>query len=469
MAQMFHTISNKQLIDITLSWLHRIEGFIPLIAILLGVGLLLWAARFIGARRWLLKRRLTYLELTPPASASKHPLATGKLFSVLHSLGMTITPTDKLLKRKLVWSLEVPASREHGIRYVVGVTKREVTSFRHIIAGYLPEVQVRVIEDYLPANFEGRHVKVIEFKQTGHFAYPLERHDDLETFDPMSHLTSAMTQLKSGELMVLQLIVSPVHLRHASAITAKLLNNEDLLTQLSKKRASILTSLLRIVFSIINKLLSFATSLVTELVNGSSSSSYNSAQRDAYDRRQVAQRLKPARQLGVLEAKLMASIDHKVRQLLFQVSIRALVVAESKQEAAKRMSAVKASLASFTVPKYQSLGTRRGGWIGPVNRYRMFALRNRLSALLSRHSSVLSVSEVADIYHFPHPVAAKTENVVKSLSKTLPAPVAIKKRADNGDSDYDLFDYPVVETHYLTGSRRVTGKVSVNLNCKGCR
>ena len=132
------------------------------------------------------------------------------------------------------------------------------------------------------------------------------------------------------------------------------------------------------------------------------------------------------------------SIDHKVRQPLFQVSVRALVVAETKPEATKRINDIRAALSSFTVPKYQSLTARRGGWLKLLQRYRLFTLKKRLPALLSGHSSLLAVSEVAGMYHFPHPDVAKTENVVKSLSRTLPAPIAIKHAADTGEFDVML-------------------------------
>jgi len=429
-----NNLGNNKLTHTTLTWLHRADDILPILVILFALGLVLWLVRYIASVRWLLGRKLTYLELTPPSAGAKDPSATGQLFSVLHGLGMVRTLKDKLLRRKLVWSLEVVSSREHGIRYIVGTPELEVDSFRHAIAAYMPEVQVQVASDYLPASLESQNLRVMEFKQTGHFAYPLARHEDLESYDPMAHLAGAMTQLKNGELMSLQLVVAPLPLRHTSAITRKLLNNEDLLSHLSGKRTSLLQHLLYAA----NRLMFGITGLVTSIIHGSSEAAYQSSQRDAHDKLQIIQRLKPARQLSSFEQELAMSIDHKVRQPLFQVSVRALVVASSKSEATKRMNDVRASLASFTVPKYQSLTARRGGWLNLVQRYRLFALANRLPALLTRHSSLLAVSEVAGMYHFPHPDVAKTENVVKSLSRTLPAPIAIKHAADTKEFDVML-------------------------------
>lgn len=52
--------------------------------------------------------------------------------------------------------------------------------------------------------------------------------------------------------------------------------------------------------------------------------------------------------------------------------------------------------------------------------------KNRLAAIFNRGSCYLSGSELSGLYHFPHSETARTDNVVKSLNKTLPAPVSLK-------------------------------------------
>src|SRR5690606_28049832 len=43
---------------------------------------------------------------------------------------------------------------------------------------------------------------------------------------------------------------------------------------------------------------------------------------------------------------------------------------------------------------------------------------------------VLSVSEMASLYHFPSSNFSKTDNLVTSLSRTLPAPLSLKQGAN---------------------------------------
>ena len=69
----------------------------------------------------------------------------------------------------------------------------------------------------------------------------------------------------------------------------------------------------------------------------------------------------------------------------------------------------------------------------PLTRtWRQFAYKHRLPAFFARHSMVLASSEIASLYHFPLGVLNQTDNLITSLSRTLPAPVSLKqnKRLD---------------------------------------
>lgn len=99
----------------------------------------------------------------------------------------------------------------------------------------------------------------------------------------------------------------------------------------------------------------------------------------------------------------------------------------------QRIKGVREWLALFTVPKYQSLKLRYNFPTALRNRYRSFLFNRRLPSLLNRNAALLSAAEIADLYHFPNNQAAKIENVVKSLSKTLPAPISLK-----GDAKFDV-------------------------------
>ncbi len=396
------------------------DRLILALAILLVTGLAAYILRKALVLRWLIKRPVTILELTPPAFLDKSALATGQLFSVLHGHGSR-SLKDRLLGRKLTFSLEIVSTRASGIRYILRVATSEADSFYQVITSYLPEVKIAEVPDSLADTPHSSTTKLITFRQAKHFAFPLASQVELEQHDPMAYLTGSMTKLSPNEQMVFQIVLTPIHVAEADSIASRLLNNEDLLSQLSRRKASLPSKLARL----INKVLFTLSEHLTELIHSSPSSS-NAGQRAVHEDMQVARHLKPARTLSSIEQELATSIHSKVRQPLYAATIGVLVAADTVPAAKQRLRTMRAALAAFTVPKYQSLKSSRRAFTKLGRRYRLFAFKHRLPATMKRQTAVLAISELADLYHFPHSLSAKTENVQKSLSKTLPAPVSLK-------------------------------------------
>ncbi len=404
-------------------WVQIIEGLLPLVIMILGCAL---AASIVAViilnildRLRLLKQEAVFLELTPPAWTDKEPKATQHLFSVLHGLEGSRTALDKLLRRKVTFSLEVVSTREQGIRYVLRVPEQEVATFEQTVASYLPDAKLKRIDDYLPDHLESRRVRMVEVKQSGHFAYPLHTQVELWQNDPMAYLTGTMTKLQSGELVALQIVVSPAQVRESGVIAGKMLHNEEYLYQLGKSRVPGA----RGIFNTINNILFGIIDAIGDGFHGSSK--YGRPTQDQH-RQQVAMKIKPARTLSVFEQELAGSVHSKLSQPLFRTSIRAMVVVGDKQNENQRVKGVRDWLSSFNVPKYQALRPRTNFPMQFKSRYRMFAFTHRLPTIFARNSALFSASEVGDLYHFPHTETAKTENVVKSLSKTLAAPISLK-------------------------------------------
>lgn len=360
------------------------------------------------------------LELTPPASSDKQPAATEALFAVLHTLDNQRSLLSRLAKSAAVFSLETVASRSEGIRYIVRLPKSAEALFRHTIVAYLPELRLQKVTDEL-AGLNLVRAKVTEFKQSRHYAYPLKRHDLLDVHDPLSYLTGAMTKLSENELMVFQIVLSSANVREIGAMRLKIMRNENILNDLNKSRFSLLNG----VVGGLNKLSFASTDLVTSTVHGASKESYMSAQRDAYQKHQAQLGLKPARTLTMFEQELVESIHNKLNQSMFRADIRVLVLTDSKQQAAWRRQNIESALAAFSMPEYQALKARGNSILSTSSR-RLDYFTRRLPSTLKKRSSLLAVSEVADLYHFPSTETHNTENIVKSLSRELPAPVSLK-------------------------------------------
>lgn len=364
--------------------------------------------------RQLLRQKAVFIELTPPAANDKSALATQQLFNVLHGLTSNNTAISRLLRPPLVISMEIVSSKSQGIRFLVRLPEIMVASFEAAVTAYLPEVKVGQAADYTPVR--GR---VVSFTQKAHFAFPLQSHTMFELQDPLAYLTGAMTKLVSEELLAVQLVVSPVRVPEAEALSNMVLRNEDIEQFIKHKPVTGFSTL----FRTINNFLFGLTDVITYAYRGNSKNGYSVSQKENFQKQQAAMKLRPARILSPFEQELFESVHQKLTQQLFRVDIRAFVYANTNVEAKRRIGSLQSALSSFSVPKYQSLRTNNHKW---SQVYRNAVFKHRLPSLNKSHSSILAASELASLYHFPHRKTTKTENVSKSLSRTLPAPVSLK-------------------------------------------
>ena len=381
--------------------------------ILVGIPLLISFIGFIlrCLNQWqLLNRPSVLIEVTPPAHSDKAPVATERFFSLLHSLDTTHSRLDRTLRRKAVLSLEIVSSRAQGIRYLIQIAEADVAVCKQQLRAYLPDAKIREIRDYMPKELSYRRGVVMDFKQIGHFGYPLQADTTLAQHDPVAYLTEAMTKLDTDELMAFQLVVSPERLHSQRRIEKQLKSGESLHRALSGNGlAAISLRSLKVVGQAIKYTCrSFAVGFIA-----------------GHDKVGRGSEL-GSRTISQKEQELASLVRSKLAQPLFRVDVRALLVIDRPRVQQERRRSIRGALASFTFPHYQALRAR-GNFPNAIRgRYRLFMFRNRLPTLGLSSSSLLSSGELAGLYHFPHTRTVKTENIARSLSRTLPAPVSLK-------------------------------------------
>lgn len=419
-------------------WLMTVGSMLPWAA-LAGLCLLIavFATRLmllVFDMRRLFRQKMVLLELTPPSQVAKTPEANQRFFSMLHGLHTSRSLVSRLRRQKVVFSLEIVSSRENGIRYIMRVPQKQVGFFEQAIASYLPSVRTRRIEDYLPNGIDSCNLSVLEFAQTGHLVYPLQTQSSIHATDPVGYLTGMMTKLAKNEFIIFQLTVSPARVRQAERIEKRLLNNEELLEQLGKRRLSVATG----IFNGINALLFGLIDMVGDVFHGPSKLDYSSQQRNIRYQQDVAAKIKPARTLTAFEQELAESVNSKVRQPLYRTDIRVAIAMQDEAMKNERVEGIKSALSVFSIPGYQSLKARHNFPKLIKERYRLLQLKHRLPSLHLRKSCVLSASEIGAMYHFPVSATNKTENIATSLSKVLPATIDLKRNADSGNLDVVL-------------------------------
>ena len=371
--------------------------------------------------RRLRKRKLVFLELTPPSVNTKTLLATAQMVTAIHGLISMGTRKDRWLHRKRVLSCEFVSDRAGGIRFIVPLDPGDVAQFKQLAVSYLPDIKFHETKDYLTAVLSGRSFRVLEFRQTHHFAYRIAVQDALNEHDPIGYIMESMAKPLPDELTAFQLVMSPASTRVSDKVRNQLLNGQD--SSLHRKLWHYPFILLWVVVKAIMAVFGGILEMIGDEVSGVHSA-----------RKSSTYQYKPSK-VAPATKHVLNDLHSKLDEPLFNVDIRALIVgADSTQ----RAQGIINSLNQFRVPGYQGLALRRTFPKKKMLKHRIEAFHKRLPSVLTRNSCVLSTSEVASLYHFPYGETTQTENLIKSMSKTLPAPIAIKRGADNAGFDVEL-------------------------------
>lgn len=361
-----------------------VYSLVPYFAILFVILVSGYILRKLLVLNTLLKGKYTLLEITPPSLTEKESYATEQLFSLIQSLGNKHSLKEKLMGRKTYFSLEIVSTRNEGIRYLIRTTSEKAGILRKTLISYLPQIIIKEIDDYLSQNLTKRKHKIVEFKLANHFAYPLKKHSLLEKYDPISFITGMMTKLNPQELISLQIVLTPVKLKEAGKIQKFILRNADTLNYLNSFR-------------------------VLQMLSRPPSKTLS--------------RQSPS------EKEILALINEKVGQPLFETSIRLLLISDNDRNISERISSISSSFSSFSSSEFQSIVSRKHLRWGLIDKLISFSLRNRLTLL---NKSFLSVAEISSLFHFPFTNIVSTEDLVKTHSKELPAPLSLKTK------DFDI-------------------------------
>lgn len=396
------------------------QQILSILVVVLGIVLVavfLLLLRLAYGLMYRLKASKIFLEITPPAFQDKPVDATESLFTAIHALGMHRTFWDKLLNRQSVFAFEIVSSKKEGIRFYVVAPKDNGEVTEKTISSYLNDAKIKHVED--PIKWR-KHIRVLEFKQAKHFAYPLKNYEELQDHDPLGYITSAMTKLDNEEQLGIQITLKPSYLREADILRRKILRNESFMPE-SGMRSGVWLGLLKIINSM---LFGLADAFSMTYHYKENSYGVSSAQKDLEYKKQLARGDKPVRTLSYFEHEVIESVSQKLKRPLFKTDIRVVVSGSDKQQFIKHRKAINSALGLFEVPKYQLLKLKRRKFIYSKKILHLFTQKRLVSSWVS--PNYFAASELAGLYHFPHSISGKTENVIKSLSKSLPAPISLK-------------------------------------------
>ncbi len=193
----------------------------------------------------------TFLQLTFPSDTAKSAYATEQLHILMRSMVKYRGFWDRLAARKQPYSLELVATRDDGIRYIIRIPKYETETVKRTLMSFLPGLKVTEVDDYMDKVAE-LPTSVAELKLMADFVLPLEDHKALEEHDPIAYLTGHMRNLLPDEVVSFQIVAVPVfknthpnELRHIRDTQHRIALSKELSSKLTAYKINVPRILLR--------------------------------------------------------------------------------------------------------------------------------------------------------------------------------------------------------------------------------
>ncbi|MDO8591573.1 MAG: hypothetical protein Q7R60_01440, partial [bacterium] len=307
-----------------------IRYLIILVGGVVGLGLLLVAAKVLLKALHHLTERVVFFELTPPKNIAATTAGTTQLFQVVAGILEQGGWLQRLLLQSPALSFEIVSQKESGIRYLIRVPVSLATVMERTLRASLPGLRIQQAADYLAAEMARPYkVRMLEFKQSRHFAFPLRQIADLEQGDPLAFMTGQMTQLADNELLALQLVIGPTNNWAYNWLHHKLnhlrsLIRQDLFALWSRKSykgqngLQLFANLLEAIAHILITPLLF----ISEIITGQNTT--------------LPQKARPDLVPTLQERELEEQIKTKIDQPLLAATVRTLLVVKPNQLATRQ-------------------------------------------------------------------------------------------------------------------------------------
>ena len=356
-------------------------------------------------------------EVLPLQITEQSAFTTSQFFNSIHGLSRDNSFLYRFFGVKREYSFEIVSTKEDGIRYLIRVPEKDASILKKNILSYLPGTQVKEVDDYIPKD--STFSEVIEFKLSNHFAFPLRKQAKLEEYDPIAYITGSMTKLNKNEAIVFQVLTSPVkksEIKDIKKISNLIYSEKDLVSSLkSIYSQSFVTRLLKFVILNLIRILTLPIGLFMFVMTGGREGPFLKLPEDSLQKKTN----------NPYQEELEQRIKEKLDQELFNITLRLYIKANSLHEVGNIKKGFVSVLSSYGNSGYQSLVVKKSKLnISKIKEFLLWTFSKRLSIFNS--SVILSASEVADLYHFPYTSTTKTENIVKLMSRELPAPLSLK-------------------------------------------
>lgn len=353
-----------------------------------------------------------YLEIKPLKKTELNPYSTEQLFNLFHSITNQKSFIERIFRVTKSISLEIVSTKADGIRYMIRTPQSLAGLIKNSLLSYLPGIQINKTTEYLK---ESENSFTTQLKLAKHFAFPLKAHENLDKNDPIAYLTGAMTKLKENELLAYQIVISPVskyRLPEVKRLQKLIKSKQDLAAEITHAHSS---AWVYLTISYLLQILLFPLGLLVFLATDG---------RDG-PLLPLPKIIKGKKTSNAYQSEIEKLVKKKIDQPLYKAFIRVLAQSSSEYFAKKKSNGFISTLRSMSGTQYQHLTQSLRLPIKQLNTLKSFMFKQRIS--LPFNSTILSSSELGDLYHFPFTKTTKTEDMQKQFSKELPAPLSLKK------------------------------------------
>ncbi|MEX1061624.1 MAG: type IV secretory system conjugative DNA transfer family protein, partial [Patescibacteria group bacterium] len=315
------------------------------------------------------------LEIRVPKGNEKDPLAAENMFASLHGL-LRVDPTEQEHI-----SFEI-ASDSTGIHFYVWCPSHLKDFISGQIYAQYPSAEVRLLErDYMQEDLAGLATCGENLVLTKESFFPLRTFRDFEV-DPMAAVTGAMSEIKEGERIWLQILVRPVPDNWQAAGHQYA---QEVKTGIKKVKLG-LSELIRGTVSEVGEMIPHAVEQFTNPAAQAARISKGAGPAGKTD----APRLSPGQEL---ELKM---IEDKLTRVGFAVSIRVFTAALESNSCQDLLRGATASFRQFSVANLNSLD--KSPVAGGIDGFK----RSMASREFPAKPYILDTAELASLFHLPN-------------------------------------------------------------------
>lgn len=267
----------------------------------------------------------------------------------------------------------VNPSNNEEILFYLAVPRKYRTSVEKQVHSYFPNVSVEKVPDYT-IFYPGSFTAAAVLKQKSKFALPIKTYEQMES-DPLNEISNSLSKLKTAEEGAsIQLVLRPAGKnwrKHGKTIAHRMQQGKQLKDAHTK---------------------SFAKDIGKGI--GKEMASHLSRSKNEKDKSPMAQEKNPV-QLTPEEQELVKSIERKSMKSGFKVDIRLIASAETQERAEEILSHMENAFTQFENHDVNHFIVKKR------TKNKKVAFDYIFRNFDEDNSIILSVEEIASIFHFP--------------------------------------------------------------------